>query len=59
MTFSPRLLFSHSTVTLDTFVEFLSLCESNGFIELKFCLEELREKVGSDRCTTHGNTVCR
>lgn len=45
--FDGKLPLSHSTVTLDTFIDFLSLCESNGFIELKLCLEELREKVGA------------
>ena len=32
-------------VTLDTFIDFLTICESNGFIELKLSVEELREQV--------------
>lgn len=32
-------------VTLDTFINFLVLCESNGYIELKLSLKEVRDQV--------------
>ena len=39
-----------SNVSLDTFIKFLVLCESNGYIELKLSVEELRDKVGCCMC---------
>ena len=38
-------LYSINAVTLDTFINFLVLCESNGYIELKLSLKEVRDQV--------------